>query len=316
MKQNLRVGFVFLGALLLLYLILVWGKQSLWLQSFATYKVHFENVNGLKIADPVLIRGLQVGSVQNIVIRDTFCEVTIQITPDFPLPDQTTAEIQIKELLAGKQLVLFPKGNTLLKPNEPIQGKPTFDFSIGLSEVGNLFFSIKKDFIDNQKITEIMKRIDTLFHSPIFTRLPEQFHEVFGSMQSILMEFRQRQVLMTIDSLLLNVHAISKELPSLRSEIDSLIMEARQIMKPVPNTLSQLDSTLNHAFALLKAFQQDYQQIKNNKATLNAIFFDEAFFLDLQQTLKNLNLTLQQIQKEQIYVTATLGKRKKARQSK
>lgn len=316
MKQNLRVGLVFLGALLLLYFILVWGKQSLWLQSYTTYKVHFENVNGLKVADPVLIRGLQVGSVRNIIIRDTFCEVTIQIAPEYTLPNLTTAEIQIKELLAGKQLVLFPKGNTPLKPQEPIQGKPTFDFSIGLSEIGNLFFSIKKDFIDNQKLTEVFKRIDTLFHSPILTRLPEQFHDLLGSMQSILVEFKQRHMLINLDSVLQNLHALSKDLPALRRDVDSLIIEARQSFKPVPNTLTQLDSTLNHTQALLKTFQQDYQLVKNNKAMLNAFMFDEIFFHDLQQTLKNLNQTLEQIQKEQIYVTATIGKRKKTAQTK
>ncbi len=114
-----------LGSILILYLTIAWAKQIHWFaRKTNVYWIEFENVNGLKTTDPVLMRGVEIGSVLSFQIQKQKVAVQIQVKEEFPVPQGSIAEIQIKEILGGKQVSIEPGSGSPLPSGSKITGKP------------------------------------------------------------------------------------------------------------------------------------------------------------------------------------------------
>ncbi len=307
MKNSYKIGLVFLGSILLLYLFIIWGTQTQLFQSNTTkYFIDFENVNGLKVSDPVLIRGLEVGRVANIELKDEFCRVEIILKNSYSLKNQTKAEIQIRELLSGKQLVLFPDGNQILPNGSIIKGSSTFDFSYALSKMGKLIQFLEQQNFDFQKFNLWIHKIDTLFQNPYLFQLPEQLSHTLLHIDQITLQLQQKKLIVKFDSVTTQIQNLLSDFSQTQKKLDEILLSSKPIVGKMDTTFNQLDSVLIQSKSLLTKLNESIEKIQNQETAMNAMLFKEDFYKDIQKTLQNLNITLDHIREKRIRVLAKI----------
>lgn len=307
MKNSYKIGLVFLGSLLLLYLAIVWGTQThIFHSNPIKYYIDFENVNGLKISDPVLIRGLEVGRVSNIELQDSFCRVEIILKNSYSLKNFTKAEIQIRELLSGKQLVLFPEGNQILPNGSIIKGSSTFDFSYALSKFGKLIQYFEQQNFDFQKFNQWMDKIDSLFQNPYFLHLPEQLSNTLNHIDQIVFQINQKNLISKLDSIVVQTQNLLTNLSETQKNLDNFLLTSKPIIGKVDTSLHQLDSVLVQSKTLIGKLTESMEKIQNQETVVHAMLFKEDFYKDIQRTLQNLNITLDHIREKRIRVIAKM----------
>ncbi len=307
MKNTVKIGLIFLGSIFLLYLAMVWGTQSHFLYSnYNTYYIDFENVNGLKISDPVLIRGLTVGHVTSIELQEDFCRVEIKLKREYPLKNQTQAEIQIRELLSGKQLVLFPSGQKILPDKSIIKGNATFDFSFALSKFGKLVGILESQNVDIQKITVWLSKLDSILNEPDFLQIPQQIYQTLFHYDQIAIKIQKNHVIEHLDSATIQIQSLLKDFSRTQQYLDEFLIGIKPLIPKADTTLFKLDSILTDSHRLLKKLQDSFDKIQNQETVINAILFKEEFYKDIQKTLLNLNQTLDHIREKRIRVIAKM----------
>lgn len=307
MKNSYKIGLVFIGSLVLLYLAILWGTQSHVFRShFLTYYIDFENVNGLKVSDPVLIRGFEVGKVSNIELKNDFCRVEVSIERSYPLKNQTQAEIQIRELLSGKQLVLFPHGNEDLPNGSILKGSQTFDFSYALSKIGKFIQWAENQNIDYQKFNFWVLKVDSLFQNSDFLKIPNQISRVLNHFEQVMGQVQQKQLISKLDSVTAQLHILLNHLDITQKNFDDLLVSSKPLIHKTDTTFIQLDSVLVQSQKLLFKLNETMEKIQNQSTTLNALIYKEEFYQDIQKTLENLNKTLDHVREKRIRVIAKM----------
>ncbi len=307
MKNSYKIGLVFLGSILLLYFAIIWGTQTQLFQSnSANYYIDFENVNGLKISDPVLIRGLEVGRVTNIELKDELCRVEIKLKKSYSLKNQTQAEIQIRELLSGKQLVLFPQGDRILPYGSIIKGSSTFDFSYALSKMGKIIQLFEQQNFDFQKFNLWIYKIDTLFQNPYLFQLPEQISHTLLQIDQITLQLQQKNLIAKWDSVTTQIQSLLTNLTQTQNNLDEILLSSKPIVAKIDTTFNQLDSVLIQSKNLITKLNESMEKIQNQETAINAMLFKEDFYKDIQKTLQNLNITLDHIREKRIRVIAKM----------
>ena len=107
-KTEIIVGlFVFL-AIVIVVLGVIWGKElDFWSQRLHI-TVHFDDVGGLDPGDPVIVRGMRLGEVEQVTLHSQYVEVGLWLRQDVTLSTHSRVTIESKELMGGKQVVIHP----------------------------------------------------------------------------------------------------------------------------------------------------------------------------------------------------------------
>lgn len=123
-------------ALLGFFTIIISGVD--WLRGTNTVlrRVAFENVGQLKVQDPVTVRGMKVGSVQELNMGDGCVWVTFRIKANVPLYSDCTVSVAQTSLLGGSCLeIVQGTPGEALSPEIPLSGKTPKNVMDDLSEV-------------------------------------------------------------------------------------------------------------------------------------------------------------------------------------
>ena len=120
------VGFlVFASAIILFYGLRYLQNQSFQSSSFS-FKVIFNDLQGLDISDDVRMLGKKIGRVSKteIIGQKIAVEVTIDNSFAFKLPSDSDIEISQSDLMGSKFISIYPgkDNNSFILPGETISG--------------------------------------------------------------------------------------------------------------------------------------------------------------------------------------------------
>ena len=113
-RLELKVGlFVFIGLFLLALLLIQFSKGTSLFRGTYTLNLHTENVGGLKQRSGVLLSGVQVGSVNKIVLAPDGKSVTVflKIYKDFPIHKDARFVIEQAGFLGDQFISIIPTEN-------------------------------------------------------------------------------------------------------------------------------------------------------------------------------------------------------------
>jgi len=133
-------------------------------------KIHFRNIDGVNLNAPVMLNGLEVGSVKNIKIYemddDIKMELHVFIKEHAKLREGAQAYVKNMGFLGEKYVGLTSgtKGGDFLKPNSIIQGKDPADLDALLLDGQAIAADLKEITANIKERLEINeKRIDDIF---------------------------------------------------------------------------------------------------------------------------------------------------------
>ena len=122
-KTEVFVGITITIAILILVLGLIWGKGLKLFSSRGEYIAQFRNVKGLEKGDPVVVRGVDRGQVDRIVLKSDCAEAHFWISKDIPVFTDAKIVIENQELMGGKQLSVNPgQSSQKVQPGFIFQG--------------------------------------------------------------------------------------------------------------------------------------------------------------------------------------------------
>lgn len=306
MKQEAKVGLTVLVSILLVYLIIAWTRRiHLFAPEVTPYELVFNDVSGLLEGDPVLIRGYQAGRVEKINPRANRVMVRVSIDQDIPLFQDATAEIQIKEIMGGKQVSILPggRGEPLVAGSE-IEGRTALDLSSSFSQVGRILDDVNQQKIDvlwqrfdriSRQMEAMMVNIDPDAPARILNNLEQSSHRIDAFTEPVTPE-RVDQTWTRIEDMLIRADLVITRIEHVGDSLG-------EVFGPRTDTLlTGLNYTLQRVDDLSRQAALIMEQIQDEETLAGRLLTDPELSTQLDSTLKALNLTLQQINDDKFIV--------------
>lgn len=258
-RTEIIVGIFVTVAIIGLILGVVWGKNLRVFSRRNQLTLQFDNVRGLEEGDPVVVRGIQKGEVEKIVLVSQFVDVKIWFERDVHLFSDFQAFIEPKEIMGGKQVTLYP-GSSGIKAdlNQVYEGNVRGDFSVlfaqsemTLSRLDSLL-TLTTDVLTTQKIDQILKNIEqaTEQTQQLIRETRQPLRTSIAHLQSVTRQLdtdstasRVALLIAKLDTTADTFHQLAKRIERQEGTLGQLVHD-RELYDRVVGTTQRLDSLI------------------------------------------------------------------------
>ena len=289
-KTEVKVGI--LGIFVII--IFIWGYQFMkgrnLVKHTSSYIVVYENVNGLKVSDPVLINGFRVGIVDYIRFTPDKCGkllVKFSIEENIPFASNSIADIYSVDIMGSQAIrILFGDCDELAQSGDTLTG------TIG----GSLTDLINEQILPiKTKAEKLFNSLDTLLMGLNGILNPE-FRNNVNELTANLKSSSH-----TLDTLLTNKNG---KFHSIISNVDELTIKLNQSMTELSHILANFSSVSDSlANANIKSLVNNLDQslyqtqilLKNmneGAGTMGQLMTNDSLYLYLEQLTKDLDLLM------------------------
>ena len=303
MNKEIKVGIIGLVGLVLFYLGSNFLKGIDFFSPVKQYYAIYNNVDGLVVANPVIVNGYSVGRVSDIKIlqsQNNKILVTMDIDEDLIIDKSSIATLSSNDFLGSKAIILsihdvlnpLNEGDTiiaevdrglseLLEKATPIPD----NISITISRLNDLLSGLKGS---GDKISNTLDNLnDVLTNS----------NELIESNKS------------TITNTLNNLNDLSKDLSEKIEKIDPLLDGAQSIVNKLNSV--DFDNTFNQIDILITSINGVFDDIDSGKGTLSKLLADDSLYNNLNKTAFDLDKLLFHINENPKHFFSPLGKSRK-----
>lgn len=238
--QNAKLGiFLVATALLLLFVFVVVAGLTFWEPKHTYYVVSDDSVAGLEVGSPVTMRGVDIGTVDEISLdREDYetVRVHLEVDADVPIPRDAQAFIELSGL-TGVKLIDITEGSTeagVLPPGSVIPlGQTTLEKIEGQAE-----------------------------------ELAEQAVELLGESQELIKNLKDLSEALTrgldaerVEAMVSRVEGILSSVDSAADELEATMGESRtnlrEILDDIDETSNELQDLLRHSNRILRGNDDD-----------------------------------------------------------
>ncbi|RTY80050.1 MCE family protein [Flavobacterium sp. LS1P28] len=271
-------------------LLFIWGYSFLkgrdLFTNYKTFYVEYKSVEGLATSSPVTLNGLVVGKVNSITINENtgLLLVELQLKTDFPISKSSRASIYEPGFIGGKQIAIIPnfKDKSLALDGQKLQG----GVKLGLTDkVGDqlapLQEKLEKLLLSTDKLISGFNNVldqkgqqDLKLTLAELSKTIEQFHKVSLNVNTLL-ETNKAQ----INGVVSNFSKISGNF----SKISDSLNKA-----DLGKTVKNLNATLGRVDGIMSG-------LESGKGSMGKLLNDEAFYQNIKNATKELELLLQDI---------------------
>jgi len=301
LSKEFKVGLVAIVTIALF----IWGFNYLkGLEIFKNYKTFYAvypRVNGLTPANPVSIRGLNVGQVTSIAFTpDMSGNIIVEfiVTTDLPLPKNSLANIYSSDLMGSKAIEII-LGDTNVYLNDGDTLRPLVEAS--LKEAVNQQIAPLK-----HKAEELIGSIDSAVIAirGVFNKRTRD--NLQNSIASISVTLRHLEnASYNIDTLVItqknrlvdilsNIEFITSNLKDNNENISNILNNFSTISDSlakaqIPKTFDNINRTIND-------LAQVAEKINTGQGTIGLMLNDDKLYINLQKASSNLNSLLEDLQ--------------------
>lgn len=258
----------------------------------------YDNINGLTPSNPILINGLQVGSVEKISADKNMRELVVSftITRDINIPKNSIALIVPNPLSTTRVEIKLGDSKEFLKNNDYI----LTDANSGLLDdvmkrVDPVLFEVKNAV---RTLDTLLSTINKVVDKKAKENISNTLDNINRISASMLISTASLEMLLNnqtgaLAKTLNNVNAITGNLASNNEKINGVISNldkttANFSRLDLQKTLSILDTTINE-------FRSLAAKLNNEKGTLGLMLNDPSLYRNLASTGNKLNLLLDDI---------------------
>jgi phospholipid/cholesterol/gamma-HCH transport system substrate-binding protein len=289
MKRD-SVNYVLVGTavlvafgLLLATLLVITGRSG----KATDYYVYYDNVTGLGYGAPVFYEGFRIGQVAGIVPErgaDTRYRVELALRSDWPIPDDSVAQLQSSGLLADVSVgIREGKSRTMLAAGAEMKGAPGADIFLAMNELAGELTVLTRDRI-KPLIETMATRLESIT-TTVDSNLPALVAETQTLMQRLnkaaegingLVDAPNREA---IASSLQDVRHVAAELKTTQARADALLVslnatvdenrpELRQAVLDLEQTVgaiaSRIDAITHHLESSSRNIDEFAREIRRN----------------------------------------------------
>ena len=266
-----KVGlFILIGMLLLGYMTMQVGQRGVGIKKGYNVDVVFDNVAGLNKYSSVQIAGVEVGRVEDILLKDGKALVRLRITPSVTLEKDVSAAIKTRGVLGDKYIEIKPgtRGMAALEPGEQIRN------------------------------VERQADIDRLLNQ--ISAIADDVKTVSGTLSNVLGGQAGQD---SIGGILENMQALTRNINSLvvsnEATIRSMLLNAQELTKNLNRVVVQNDDKVGEVIENLRgasremektfaSFSQIADEVNRGEGTIGQLMKDNTTITNLNKTLASL----------------------------
>ncbi|RAU83685.1 MlaD family protein [Pontibacter arcticus] len=286
-SKEIKVALLGVVALILLYFGFMFLKGSNLFSDSRKYHIIYDNVDGLSVSNPVMLNGVQVGSVQAINLmpkEGNKIKVDIEVLKDLQVGDSTIASLANSDFLGGKAVVLY-LGKSVKKYNG---GERLIAFKE--SSITDLISTKTVPIID--KVDTTLARVNRLLDS-----------EAKGNVQLILANTQATTAALAellranqknINDITSNISLLTASLRNTQGQIHQLAVN----MTEITDTLKQVEikSLVSNANNAVKELETTITKLNSDQSSIGKLMNDDGLYQNMNRSTEALNLLLRDIQ--------------------
>jgi phospholipid/cholesterol/gamma-HCH transport system substrate-binding protein len=301
-----RLGIFFALALVVAVIVLELIGTADFFRPGYSVTARFKNAQELKPGDQVKIAGVDVGTVEDVVLENGLAKVSMKINSKYEIKTDARAVIKFTGLM-GQNFVSIEggtEGAPTVLPGAALETYEQPDLSVLMAKLENVATGVEgltKSFsTDNLSgllgpLTDFVKQNSgplTLMIGNMKT-VSDSLAQGRGTMGKILMD---DALYTSAFAAVTNLQSASGDLKGLLDETDSLVKQARLVLDEVNagrGTLGKLsrDETLyTEATAMMRNLREISDKINRGQGSVGQLVNDDTF-------LKNAKLSLQKLDK-------------------
>jgi phospholipid/cholesterol/gamma-HCH transport system substrate-binding protein len=240
----------------------MWGKGANFFTQKAWISVRFDDVRGLKQGDPVVIRGIQQGEVDQIELHSEYAKIRLWVHKNIPLFSDLKIFLENRELMGGKQISIFPgRSKNSIFPDQIFTGETKSDIFDVLVKAEQIM----------AHADSIFKQVSAFLDQERFSRVADNIEQTTIQAKAILTENRT----------------------SLRSVIDHLDETTRRIKED--STFYRMGRAAVHLDSTILLFHRFAGMIQSKEGSLGQLIQDKRLYDRLFQTTIDLDSLIRDI---------------------
>lgn len=268
-KKEVQIGLLAILAIALAYVGINFLKGIEIFKKSTTYYAHFDNLNSVTVATPVLVSGFKVGTVRSVSFdyaRGYGATVELSLDPHVRITPQSQVRIKMNPL-SGSELILQigPKGTQALVEGDTIPSiSPQGDLlSVAtdkiLPEVANMMPTINATL---ERLNALLndRNIDSTLLG--LNHASQQLHGMVAGLN---------QTTHRLDPVISNVGQVTSNLATFSGQLSSMHLDS--LMLSLQSTTAQL--------------QQVSQQLRSKDNTAGLLLNDPALYVRLDSLVRS-----------------------------
>ncbi len=294
-SREVKIG----AAALVTIILFIWMYSFLKGQNLLTrtahYYVLYDEVSGLSESNPVEVSGYKVGVVQSIRFIDDGTGrllITLSLDKKIGIPVGSCAEITAASLIAGMKIqFIFSDSKDIYSSGDTIPGRVAESVVTLLEkELMPLTVSVGRtlDQLDSI-LTSINQTISPEFSKNINESVAN-LNSISNSLSETLKE-RQDQISATIE----NLHTLTSAFAENAPELDSAISNLANITDSI--AAADITGTINRLRDAAANTADILESLNSGEGTGGKILTDDSLYINLNQSLQNLAVLLEDLQK-------------------
>jgi len=269
--REVKIGLVFVVAIAILFFGLNFLKGINIFTPSNRYFATYQDIGGLVVSNPVMIKGFKVGQVRSIKYNFTADEpfvVEITVNEDIKIPRGTILSLKDEGLLGGKMIEIQLSNNAELhKSGDMLATKVEGNL---LSQLSELTPKLEQTF---ESLDSIMLSVKTLVNSPSLHNGIDKFDATMTDLRITMSQLKIAtanlpKTMKTLDNVATNLDQKINELDvaKLMAQIDKTLANVEEFSKKLNNQNSTLGLLMND--------RSVYDNINNTVTSANALLVD------------------------------------------
>lgn len=318
-SKEVKTGILIIAAILIAFFGINFLKGNDFFSTTNTYYSVYENVDGLRKSNSIIINGVTVGKVDNVKLNpQNPKEILVKFSIENNLKINKNSVAQIEGDLLGTKFITIALGDSkeIAKNNDTLNG----ELEASLSESINKAVAPVKD-----KVETLISSVDTIITSLNYvlddqTRndLKKSFVSVKLALGNIESSTRMLAELVknqsgNINNTLGNVELFTENLAGYNNKINSTLQNVSDISDSLKNI--QLAKTVREVNKSMEALNKILANAEAGNGSLGKLLKDEKLYENLEKTSRHLDELIVDLNKNpQNYVKFSLidfgGKKK------
>lgn len=301
-KKAIVLALAFIGS----FVLFIWGYNFLKGKNIFSneryYYAVYDDVNGLDKTNPVVVRGLRVGFVENVYFDPRFngdIIVKFTLTSDIPVTNNTVARIASSDIMGSKCI-------NLLIGDSPIMANSgdTLQSSVeaGLMQEVNSQVQPLKAKAESliSSLDSVVVVIQTVLDAKSRDNISQSLDRIAATIKNLENTTESLDNLLAVESsnvstILENAKVITGDLKDNTDKFNNLVANASAISDSLSRidfgaTMREVEQTFSEVNVLLR-------QINEGQGTLGQLMVSDSLYRQLDASMANLNSLLEEIKK-------------------
>ena len=294
-NNETKIGIIAVAALILLFFGFSYLKgRNIFHKENKLYAV-YRDVMGLKVSNPVVINGLQVGHITNIDggrdMRKLL--VTLALTRDVNIPDNSIAIINPNLLSSPTIEIQLGNSNTFKRNGDTLMtGTGVGAIDEALRVLNPVLYEVRKSVAS---LDSVFKVISTTFDNDTKVHIRSMLKNLDVVSQSFTVSAKSLETMMdphtgSIGQSMTNINSFTRNLSDNGQNMDTIVSNMKTISDHL--TKLNLEQTLNELNTSLNNLKGVTESLNSKDGSLGMLVNDKGLYQNLESTTRKLNTLL------------------------